>query len=96
MKSLGMVLTCYPLLLLTSQVYVQDLIASSGSELWPLLSEQGAHVYVCGDARKMAPDVRAVFVQLAQQYGGMSAEAAEKWMADMRERGRYLEDVWAS
>lgn len=68
----------------------------SGDKLWPLLQDQGAHVYVCGDARKMAPDVRAVFVQLAQQYGEMSPEAAEEWMSNLRESGRYLEDVWAS
>lgn len=77
-------------------MYVQDLIAASGAKLWPLLDGQKAHVYVCGDARKMAPDVRTTFIKLAQQQGGMNAAAAEQWMSNMRDSGRYLEDVWAS
>jgi len=35
-----------------SKVYVQDLIAQQGAEVWELL-EAGAVVYVCGDARRM-------------------------------------------
>lgn len=34
------------------QVYVQDLILQQGQVMWQLL-EEGAYVYVCGDARKM-------------------------------------------
>eukprot|EP00775_Hariotina_reticulata_P004961 gene4961-5202_t len=79
------------------KTYVQHLIKADDERLWHLLnSSPGARVYVCGDAKNMAPDVRATFVQVAQQVGGRSREAAERWLQDMREDALYLEDVWAS
>jgi cytochrome P450/NADPH-cytochrome P450 reductase len=78
------------------KVYVQDLIAASAKQLWPLLQERGAYVYVCGDARKMAPDVRVAFEGIAREVGGLGGGAAAEWMQDMRQQGRYLEDVWAN
>jgi cytochrome P450/NADPH-cytochrome P450 reductase len=78
------------------KAYVQDLIAASAKQLWLLLQEHGAYVYVCGDARKMAPDVRAAFEGVAREVGGLSGGGAAEWMQSMRQQGRYLEDVWAS
>jgi cytochrome P450/NADPH-cytochrome P450 reductase len=76
------------------QVYVQDLVAAQAEALWELL-QRGAHVYICGDARRMAPDVRRAFCGIAQRCGGKSEAAAEAWMGGLRDSGRYLEDVWA-
>jgi sulfite reductase alpha subunit-like flavoprotein len=78
------------------KVYVQDLIADSAQQLWALIERQGAYVYVCGDAKRMAPDVRAVFEGIARDAGGLGESAAAAWMQQMRQQGRYLEDVWAS
>jgi sulfite reductase alpha subunit-like flavoprotein len=77
------------------QVYVQDLILQEGPALWSLF-EAGAHVYVCGDARRMAPDVRNAFKEMAKTCGGRNASAAESWMGGLLEAKRYLEDVWAA
>ncbi|KAF6264212.1 cytochrome P450 [Scenedesmus sp. NREL 46B-D3] len=78
------------------RVYVQDLISASAQQLWALLHGRGGHVYVCGDARRMAPDVRAAMEGVAREAGGLDAAAAAEWMQGMRQQGRYLEDVWAS
>jgi sulfite reductase alpha subunit-like flavoprotein len=77
------------------QVYVQDLIKQQGQALWELL-ERGAVVYVCGDARRMAPGVAAAFTAVAQEWGGRSSSTAASWLGSMREARRYLEDVWAA
>eukprot|EP00882_Tetradesmus_deserticola_P007733 GHRQ01008143.1.p1 GENE.GHRQ01008143.1~~GHRQ01008143.1.p1 ORF type:complete len:487 (+),score=250.54 GHRQ01008143.1:1459-2919(+) len=77
-----------------TKVYAQDLILQEGPALWGLF-EAGAHVYVCGDARRMAPDVRNAFKDMAQVCGGRNASAAESWMGGLLETKRYLEDVWA-
>jgi sulfite reductase alpha subunit-like flavoprotein len=79
------------------KTYVQDLIEQQGAEMWRLLSdaERGGRVYVCGDARRMAPDVRAAFRDLAVRHGGRSQAAADAWIGSMLEGARYLEDVWA-
>lgn len=76
------------------KTYVQDLVQEAGSQLWALL-EQGGKVYICGDARRMAPDVRKGFCQVAQRLGAMTEADAESWMAQLIASGRYLEDVWA-
>jgi sulfite reductase alpha subunit-like flavoprotein len=77
------------------QVYVQDLIRKQGQQLWELLEKQGAVVYVCEDARRMAPGVAAAFQAVAQEWGGRSSSTAASWLGSMREAKRYLEDVWA-
>ncbi|KAI8468257.1 MAG: cytochrome P450 [Monoraphidium minutum] len=77
-----------------SKVYVQDLIAAQAAAAWALL-EAGAYVYVCGDARRMAPDVRRAFMAVAREAGGRSEASAQNWMGALLEAGRYLEDVWA-
>ena len=78
------------------KTYVQTLIEQEGAELWRLLSSRAdGRVYVCGDARRMAPDVRAAFRELAVRHGGRSQAAADSWIGSMVEGARYLEDVWA-
>lgn len=76
------------------QVYVQDLILEKGKELWQLF-EAGANVYICGDARRMAPDVRTAFKEVARTWGGKTDAAVEAWMGSLLERKAYHEDVWA-
>ncbi|GBF99888.1 hypothetical protein Rsub_12684, partial [Raphidocelis subcapitata] len=77
-----------------SKVYVQDLIEQQGPKVWELL-EAGAYIYVCGDARRMAPDVRRAFMAVAQKHGSRSEASAQNWMGSLMEGKRYLEDTWA-
>lgn len=76
-----------------TKVYVQDLIGEHAVELWPLL--EAGNVYICGDARRMAPDVRKAFTLIAEQCGGRTPEQADAWMGSMLEAHRYNEDCWA-
>ncbi|MEU1628895.1 cytochrome P450 [Streptomyces sp. NPDC020096] len=75
--------------------FVQDRIAAEADEVWQLLAS-GAKVYVCGDGARMAPGVRAAFQRLYADRTGADAAAAERWWQDLVERGRYVEDVYAS
>lgn len=75
------------------KVYVQQRIVERAADLWPML-QQGAAVFVCGDAARMAPAVRAAFTTVAQTQGGLPAAEAALWLADLRQTGRYMEDVW--
>eukprot|EP00933_Yihiella_yeosuensis_P050527 TRINITY_DN4832_c1_g1_i1.p1 TRINITY_DN4832_c1_g1~~TRINITY_DN4832_c1_g1_i1.p1 ORF type:complete len:1333 (-),score=305.99 TRINITY_DN4832_c1_g1_i1:372-4370(-) len=78
------------------KVYVQDKIWEQRSAVWKLLQHPEASVYVCGDARAMAPDVKKAFQRVAEDCGGKSASVAANMIASMVEGNRYLEDVWAS
>ncbi len=53
-------------------------------------------VYVCGDAGRMAPDVRRAFAAVYREKAGAGEEEAERWLDQLAERHRYLVDVWAA
>ena len=52
------------------KIYVQDRMLEHGAELWAWLTE-GAQVFVCGDASRMAKDVDAALHQVIEKHGGM-------------------------
>ena len=75
--------------------YVQDELRAHQAEVWRLL-ENGAVVYICGDARHMAPAVRQAFADIFRAQTATSAAVAEAWLADLTASQRYLTDVWAA
>jgi cytochrome P450/NADPH-cytochrome P450 reductase len=77
------------------KTYVQDLLRRQAKELWSLL-QAGAYVYLCGDARHMAPAVRKTLHGILISEGGYTPEQAEEQIHTWRTQGRYCEDVWAA
>jgi cytochrome P450/NADPH-cytochrome P450 reductase len=74
--------------------FVQDRLWADRAEVEALF-RQGAHVYVCGDGRRMAPAVRDTFVRIYREATGSPAEQAEQWAERVeREHGRYVADVF--
>ena len=78
-----------------NKVYVQHRLLENAKELWSWLSN-GAYFYVCGDAKRMAKDVHQALIQIAQEQGGMTPEAASEHVNTtlMRTEHRYLRDVY--
>jgi len=77
----------------TSKVYVQHRMLEAGQELWRWLAN-GAYLYVCGDAKRMAGDVDLALQQIAITHGGMDAAAAKRHVAELARAGRYQRDVY--
>ena len=77
------------------KAYVQDRIKEQKEQVWQLLQE-GAIIYICGDASKMAPDVRKTLAAIYQEKSGESEEAAEQWLNELTASNRYLVDVWGN
>ncbi|MPQ86506.1 molybdopterin-dependent oxidoreductase [Pseudomonas sp. MAFF 730085] len=75
------------------KIYVQDRIAEQGAELWRWLQD-GAKVYICGDASHMAKDVDHALRQVAQAHGGLDGEGAVDYWRQLSEQKRYLRDVY--
>ena len=75
------------------KMYVQNALTEHQQKVWSLI-DQGAVIYLCGDAGRMAPDVEKAFVALQRAASGSSEQDAEKWMADLKTSRRYLVDVW--
>ena len=75
------------------KVYVQHRMLAAAGELWRWL-EEGAAVYVCGDASRMAKDVDAALYEVIRQAGTKSPEAAQDYVRAMQAARRYQRDVY--
>ncbi len=75
------------------KVYVQNLMLDSANEFWRWL-EEGASVYVCGDATHMAKDVETALRRVIEIAGGRSLDEARQYVDDLRASGRYRRDVY--
>jgi len=73
--------------------YVQDRMREVGRELWTWLAE-GANVYVCGDAKRMAKDVERALVDIVAQFGARSTDEAISFVGELKKKGRFQQDVY--
>lgn len=76
------------------KTYVQQAIQANRDEVWRLL-QQDATVFVCGEAARMAPDVRQAFVGIFREHTGAAGDG-QAWLAGLVASQRYLEDIWGS
>jgi sulfite reductase (NADPH) flavoprotein alpha-component len=75
------------------KVYVQDRLRENAAELYTWL-QNGAHIYVCGDADKMAKDVNEALIDIVAEQGQLARGAAEEYVAELRRNKRYQRDVY--
>ncbi|WP_312817485.1 NADPH-dependent assimilatory sulfite reductase flavoprotein subunit [Atlantibacter subterraneus] len=75
------------------KIYVQDKLREQGAELWRWIND-GAHIYVCGDANRMAKDVERTLLDVIAEFGGMDTEAADEYLSELRVERRYQRDVY--
>ncbi|MDQ6632361.1 MAG: sulfite reductase subunit alpha, partial [Verrucomicrobiota bacterium] len=77
----------------SEKIYVQQRLRENAEELWSWL-ENGAHFYVCGDAKRMAKDVDAALQEIIQTAGGRTSEQASEYAKKMKTEKRYQRDVY--
>ncbi len=75
------------------KVYVQDKMLEHAPDFWTWL-EEGASLYVCGDASRMAKDVHSALHAIVAKQGGMNSEAADDYLQSLKEQHRYHRDVY--
>jgi sulfite reductase (NADPH) flavoprotein alpha-component len=75
------------------KIYVQHRMREVGRDLWSWLND-GAHVYVCGDALKMAKDVENTMIAVIAEHGARSLDDATRFLAELKKQGRYQTDVY--
>lgn len=75
------------------KIYVQDKLRERGAEVWQWLQE-GAHIYVCGDANRMAKDVEQALLEIIAEQGSMDLETADEFLSELRQDRRYQRDVY--
>ena len=75
------------------KIYVQDRMLEQGAEFYRWLQD-GASVYVCGDASRMAKDVDATLHTIVEQQSDLSKEAASEYVQQLKDENRYHRDVY--
>ncbi|HYI69492.1 MAG TPA: assimilatory sulfite reductase (NADPH) flavoprotein subunit [Skermanella sp.] len=75
------------------KVYVQHRLKERSRDLFAWL-EEGAHLYVCGDAARLAPDVHLALAAIVAEEGGLGAAAAEDYLQRLQRDRRYQRDVY--
>jgi sulfite reductase (NADPH) flavoprotein alpha-component len=75
------------------KIYVQDKMMENAALLWSWLQD-GASIYVCGDATHMAKDVHNTLGKIVEQQGKMDPEAASKFVQTLKDEHRYHRDVY--
>ncbi|MEU2751657.1 bifunctional nitrate reductase/sulfite reductase flavoprotein subunit alpha [Streptomyces collinus] len=76
-----------------NKVYVQDRMREHGPELWHWLRD-GARLYVCGDASRMAKDVDRALRDIAMTHGGLGEAEATAYLKQLAADKRYVRDVY--
>lgn len=77
----------------TEKSYVQHKMLNCADEIWKWMDE-GAHFFVCGDARRMAKDVDAAFRKIIQEKGGKTEEQTNEHVEKLKADKRYKRDVY--
>ena len=74
--------------------YVQHKMLENGAEIWKWLDSEGAHFFVCGDARRMAKDVDAALRKIIQEQSGKTEEQTNEHVEKLKADKRYKRDVY--
>jgi sulfite reductase (NADPH) flavoprotein alpha-component len=74
------------------KIYVQHRMLENAPDLWRWLQD-GACLYICGDASRMARDVDAALRRMAREQG-LDDHGAGQWLASLARQGRYQRDVY--
>lgn len=75
------------------KIYVQNKLTKSGAEVWEWL-QNGAYIYICGDRKKMAKDVKSALLAIFVQHGKLTEEESEALLLNMKKEKRFQEDVY--
>lgn len=77
------------------KIYVTNLLQDDADLVWKIVGEKNGHVYICGDAKNMATDVRNILMNIIKTKGNMSDSDAQQYLKKMDAQKRYSADVWS-
>lgn len=75
------------------KIYVQKRMDEQRRDLYAWLQE-GAHLYVCGDEKRMAHDVNEALLTIVASEGGLNSEQAEAYVKTLQKQKRYQRDIY--
>lgn len=76
-----------------AKLYVQHRMRENAADLWKWIDD-GAYVFVCGDAAQMARDVDEALCDIIAEHGRRSRKGAEGFLRALSAERRYVRDVY--
>jgi sulfite reductase (NADPH) flavoprotein alpha-component len=76
-----------------AKAYVQHRLKAHARDVFAWL-EEGAHLYVCGDAKRLAPDIHRTLAEIVAGEGGFGPEATQDYLQRLQRERRYQRDVY--
>ena len=78
-----------------SKLYVQDLIWEDRDDLADKILNKRAYVYICGEARGMSHDVETTLARILGEAKGSDEAFGRAELKQLKERNRFMTDVWS-
>eukprot|EP01064_Diplonema_japonicum_P032719 TRINITY_DN6216_c1_g1_i1.p1 TRINITY_DN6216_c1_g1~~TRINITY_DN6216_c1_g1_i1.p1 ORF type:complete len:401 (+),score=85.31 TRINITY_DN6216_c1_g1_i1:68-1270(+) len=78
----------------SKKTYVQDRITEQGKEIWDWIANKKSQIFICGDAKAMAPGVEKALIGVFCKYGGMTQDQAATHLKDLEKSHRFHKDVY--
>jgi sulfite reductase alpha subunit-like flavoprotein len=75
------------------KLYIQDQVFKQRALLNWLITNEKAHIYVCGHSL-MADGVKKSFLKIFESESHMSEDDAQRFFLKLTNEGRYHEDVF--
>lgn len=76
------------------KIYVQHKLLEHSDQIWQLL-QQGAHIYLSGNAKRMPEDVMKALIEIMMKSGGHSEEEATKALKALTKTRRFQQECWS-
>ena len=76
-----------------NKIYVQHRMMENADEFFKWIDE-GAYIYVCGDATYMAKDVDKALFDIVKKHGKFNDSRAKDYIDNIKKEKRYLRDVY--
>ena len=79
----------------SQKIYVQHKMIERGAELWKLIHDEGAFIYLSGNAKRIPVDIEDALVTIFKEHGGLDPSDANAYLSNLRRAGRFQEECWS-
>lgn len=75
------------------KIYIQHKLYQEKKSLWSWIQE-GAYLYLCGDAKEMAKDVIETLTRIISEMGNLSIDEAKAFLQELKKSKRFQLDIY--
>ncbi len=77
------------------KIYVQHRMLEHAPEIWHMVHNQGAYIYLSGNAKRMPIDVADALIEIFSKAGGLELEDARRYLKGLENARRFQQECWS-